>query len=180
MSDERRAMSGDGAMVDATAVLILTGPPGAGKNTVAAVFAQQRGRCAVIDVDLVRWMVLQPHKAPWEGQEGRAQQRLGVQNACLLARNFLVHRFEVVIHDVLSAETAHLYRQELPGHDPTIVLLLPTFEEIQRRNALRPPRLTAEESRSLYQLQAAFTDYDRKIDNTSLSAEEVAAQLAEM
>lgn len=55
-------------------VLILTGPAGAGKNTVAHEFAKKREKCAVIDIDLVRWMVLQPHKAPWEGEEGMKQQ----------------------------------------------------------------------------------------------------------
>jgi chloramphenicol 3-O-phosphotransferase len=162
------------------AVLILTGPPGAGKNTIAAAYARQQARCAVIDVDLVRWMILQPHRAPWEGDEGRAQQRLGVQNACELARSFRAHGFLVVIHDVVSEETARLYRQELPGHEPKIVLLLPTFEEIVRRNALRPPRLTPEEIRAQYRSQAVFTDYDHTLDNTTLPPEEVAAQLARL
>lgn len=129
---------------------ILTGPPGAGKNAVAAAYARQQARCAVIDVDLVRWMVLQPHRAPWEGEEGRRQQHLGVQNACGLARRFREHDFRVVIHDVLSAETVALYRQELRDHEPKIISLLPSFEEIVRRNGLRPPQLTAEQIRTLY------------------------------
>lgn len=70
-------------------VIILTGPPGAGKNTVAQIIAMGKNKCAVIDVDLVRWMILQPHKAPWEGNAGKNQQMLGVRNACLLAKNFL-------------------------------------------------------------------------------------------
>lgn len=70
-------------------VLILTGPPAAGKNSTASIFAKELSRCAVIDVDVVRWMVVQPHKAPWDGDEGKAQQKLGVQNACALARNFI-------------------------------------------------------------------------------------------
>lgn len=160
------------------AVLILTGPPGAGKNTIATAYARQQARGAVIDVDLVRWMIVQPHKAPWEGEEGRWQQRLGVQNACWLARRFREHDFLVVIHDVLSEETARLYRQELHAHEPRIVLLLPSFEEIGRRNALRPPRLTAAQLHAQYQLQDLFTDYDYRIDNTALSSEEVAARLA--
>lgn len=159
-------------------VLILTGPPGAGKNTIAAAFAHRQERCAVIDVDVVRWMVLQPHKAPWEGEEGRRQQLLGVRNACGLARTFQAHAFPVVIHDVLSTETARLYREELRDHALRIVSLLPSFAEIVRRNALRSPRLTRGEIDALYQTQAAFADYDYQINTTNLAPEEVAARLA--
>jgi len=162
---------------DVMPLLILTGPPGAGKNTIAAAFARGQTRCAVIDVDLVRWMVLQPHKAPWEGGEGCRQQHLSILTTCWLARNFCEHGFLVVIHDVVSAATARLYRRELHAHEPKIVLLLPVFEEIERRNNLRPPRLTAEQIRTQYQSQEAFTDYDYRFDNTALSAQEVAARL---
>ena len=158
-------------------ILILTGPPGAGKNTVAAAFAQRRERCAVIDVDLVRRMVAQPHHAPWEGAEGAQQHRLGVRNACLLARTFRAHDYRVLIHDVVSPETARLYRRELSAQNPAIVLLLPTFAEIVRRNDSRPPRLTSEQIRTLYRQQATFGDYDHTIDTTALSPEAVAAWL---
>ena len=111
-------------------VLILTGPSGAGKNTVAAVLAKKLVRCAVIDVDLVRWMVLQPHKASWDGKEGQAQQKLGVQNACVLARNFISAGFDVVILDVLTDEMARIYKSELREREPKRVLLLPTWDEL--------------------------------------------------
>jgi len=158
-------------------IFILSGPPAAGKNTVAAVFARHQERCAVIDVDMVRWIVVQPHKAPWEGEEGRQQQRIGIQNTCLMARNLIGHNFLVVILDVVSDETAQLYRQELSASEPRIVLLLPSLEEVRRRNAERPPRLTEEEILALYRGQASLKQFDRKIDNTALAPEAVAAQL---
>lgn len=55
-------------------ILILTGPPAAGKSTLGPLIAKQRRRCAVIDVDWVRAMLVQPHIAPWLGEEGMAQQ----------------------------------------------------------------------------------------------------------
>ena len=76
-------------------IVILTGPAGAGKNTVAEIFAKKRERCAVVDVDVVRHMLVEPHKAPWAGDEGRVQQVLGVQNACALAKNFLQNNLEI-------------------------------------------------------------------------------------
>src|SRR5579884_3656449 len=156
-----------------TTIIILTGPPAAGKNTIASLLAQRVPRCAIIDVDLVRWMVVQPHKAPWEGDEGKNQQLLGIRNACQLAHNFIEADFNVLILDVLSQDTALLYKLLLAPHKPAIVLLQPTFAEIASRNRLRP-RLTDEQIRMLYKQCADFTDYDERIDNTNVPAEQIA------
>jgi len=161
-------------------VLILTGPSGVGKNIVAAVLAGKLSRCAVIDVDVVRWMVLQPHKAPWDGEEGKAQQKLGVQNTCLLTRSFVNAGFDVIILNVLTDETARLYKAELKEIEPKIVLLLPTLDEIKRRNAVRGRRLTDDEVERVYDCQQHLTVYDTEIDNTHLSAKELAARLADL
>lgn len=158
-------------------VIILTGPPGAGKNTVAQIIAKGRNKCVVIDVDLVRWMILQPHKAPWEGNAGKEQQTLGVQNACLLASNFLKEAYEVIILDVLTPDTAKLYKKQLQKNNVKIILLLPTYNEIVRRNTIRPPRLKENEVKMLYDQQKAFTGYDEIIDNTNLSSEETAQKV---
>lgn len=90
--------------------LLLTGPPGAGKNTVAEVLARKRKLCAVIDVDIVRCMVLQPQHAPWDGEEGRRQVALGVRNTCMLANSFRAEGCDVVILDVIDDETFALYQ----------------------------------------------------------------------
>jgi adenylylsulfate kinase-like enzyme len=159
-------------------LLILTGPAGAGKNTIASIYANMRERCAVVDVDVVRWMVLKPHVAPWAGEEGRRQHRLGVKNACALARNFLDEGFDVVVLDVLSDENAQLYKETLAPAAPRIVLLMPTLAEIRRRNRERPDtRLTDEEVADLYESQLHLHSFDSKIDNTHISAEEVARTL---
>jgi chloramphenicol 3-O-phosphotransferase len=158
-------------------VLLLTGPSGAGKNAVAAALAPRLERCAVIDVDLVRSMVRRPHRAPWEGEEARAQHLLGARNAGALARNVLDAGYDVVLLDALTDDVAALYRAELSGRDLWIVLLLPSFEEVLRRNRVRGPRLKQEEIVMLYEQHARLTGHDERIDSTSLSADEVAALL---
>jgi adenylate kinase family enzyme len=158
--------------------LILTGPPAAGKNTIAALVAKRFNRCAVIDVDIVRWMVLQPHKAPWDGEEGKAQQRLGVQNTCLLAKSFIGAGFNVILLDVLTDETAHLYTNELKKFELKIVLLLPTLAEIKKRNSIRGKRITDDEVEMLYNWQKHLSVYDTRIDNSDLTAEDAADQIA--
>ncbi len=159
-------------------VLVLTGPAGAGKNTVAHELAKKREKCAVVDIDLVRWMVLQPHKAPWEGEEGQKQVLLGVKNGLMLAKNFTDEGYDVVILDVISDEIAAIYKNKLEVLNPKIVLLLPSFEEIKKRNSSRPPRLTEGRIKYLYEMEEKLTLYDKKIDNTNLTPEEVAEELS--
>lgn len=150
-------------------IYILTGPAGVGKNTIASEFAKQKTKCVVIDVDLVRWMVVQPHKAPWEGEEGHEQQILGVKNTCLLIKSFINEGYDVIVTDWLSNETANLYKDLLKSHNPQIILLLPTFQEIQNRNKKRPPRISDKEIKMTYDKQVELKVYDKKIDNTKLS-----------
>ena len=159
-------------------ILILTGPPAAGKNTVGALIAKRLQKCVVVDVDLLRAMVVKPHIAPWLGEEGMAQLRLGAKNACCLAQSFAAEGYAVVILDVLTDETAALYRAQLAAHTLQILLLLPTLAESLGRNQQRGQWLTDDEVRLLYGWQMAFRDYDRKIDNSNIAASDLAAELA--
>lgn len=157
------------------AILILTGPSASGKNTISQILAQKREKCAVIDVDLVRWMYRRPHKAPWDGDGGMIQQKIGVENACLLAQNFIKNRLDVVILDVVVTETAALYRSLLP--EAKIILLMPSHEETLKRFKSRPHSITDDEFELVYEWERQLTDFDKKIDNTDLTAEQTAALL---
>lgn len=160
-------------------ILILTGPPAAGKTTLGPLLAKQLERCAVVDVDQVRAMLVQPHIAPWRGEAGMAQLRLGAHNACTLAQNFVAVGYSVVILDVLTDETAQLYRAQLAEHQPTIVLLLPSLAEVLHRNQVRGQWLTDAEVELLYAWQENLRIYDRKIDNTNIPAEALVLELIE-
>ena len=157
-------------------VLILTGPPASGKNSVAPFVARQRPRCAVIDVDQLRHMLVQPHAAPWEGAEGERQARLGVENACLLAARFAEDGCDVILLDFLWEYTIDIYRTRLAHLRPQIVLLMPSLEETLRRNHVRG-WLPAHEVAMLYAKLETFHHYDIKIDNTEMSVEQLAARL---
>ncbi|MGH2537500.1 MAG: phosphotransferase-like protein [Candidatus Promineifilaceae bacterium] len=158
-------------------ILILTGPPAAGKNTVGAHIASRLERCALIDVDLLRLMVARSFALPWDGAEGAAQLRLSVHNAAHLARSFVGAGYRVVILDVLTAETACAYHLLLDELDHVIVQLLPPFEEVRRRVQARAKRLSDAELRLLYGWQEALTACDQRIDNSDRPAHLLAAQL---
>jgi chloramphenicol 3-O-phosphotransferase len=158
-------------------VWILTGPPGVGKNTVATALARRRPRCAIVDVDLVRWMVVQPHHAPWDGPDGEAQQVLGVTNACQLTRTFVAADYDVALLDVLTDATARRYRAQLQDCAPQIVLLMASLEEVQRRNHERGLRLTPNELLMLYRQQHDLATYDIRIDTTDLPVDLTGAHI---
>jgi len=132
--------------------LLLTGPPAAGKSTTAMQLINSAHRGAVVDVDDVRQLVVVGHAAPWEGDEGRLQQQVGVGNACDLARRFLSVGIEVILADVVTPTTADLYRRRLPNLQ--IVQLRLPLGEARRRAQLRSMHLTEQEFEDLYALDA--------------------------
>lgn len=123
--------------------MILTGPPAAGKTSCARGLAERRQRCAVLDVDDIRHLVVAGHAAPWDGGEGAAQHRLGAENACRLARSFDAYGLDVVITDVVTDSVWPVYAEWLPG--AVVVQLRLSAAEACRRSDSRPRRLTEAE-----------------------------------
>ncbi len=161
-------------------LIILNGPTGTGKNTISEIIAQKRNRCAVVDYDLLHNMFRKPHLTPWNGEAGKKQNILGLDHACKLAISFVKNDYDCVILDVLSDETAKLYLERLKEYKPTLILLMPSFEEIVKRNKTRPPRLTDEELKMVYKQQTELTLYDKNIDNSDMTAAEVATEVIKL
>lgn len=129
--------------------LVLTGPPAVGKSTAARSLALARPRCAVVEVDDLRQLVLTGAAAPWEGEAGARQRLLGARNACALAVNFLADDIDVVITDVLTPDSAVLYRELLPGC--LVLRLSAPLSETQRRSASGHRWLTSGEFEALHE-----------------------------
>lgn len=157
--------------------LLLTGPPAAGKSTTARVLADSLPLAAVIDVDDIRQLVVAGHAAPWDGESGLIQQRIGVENACDLARRFASSGIEVVIADVLTSRTAELYRARLPS--VLIVQLRISVGEAGRRATRRPVHLTDDEFERLHRQQpsdAGLYDEVVEVDGLDLAAQVAAVR----
>ena len=132
--------------------------------------ARSVSRGAMIDVDDIRHLVVAGHAAPWEGDEGRLQQRVGVANACDLVRRFRSAEIAVVLADFVTAETAEIYRELLP--DLEIVRLRLSLPEARRRARRRQVSLTEREFENLYALDATGTfPVDHVIDVTGLDVD---------
>jgi adenylate kinase family enzyme len=156
---------------------IFTGPCAAGKNTVATLVARSVDKGVHIDIDRLRAMVVQPHKAPWEGEEGKAQQRLAIENGCILAQQFIQEGYSVAISDLLSDSTARVYKKLLHEYPFKIIRLIPSFSEVKKRDVARGQRLKEDEVDMLYKQQEQLTLYDVTIDNTHMKPEEVVQKL---
>jgi adenylate kinase family enzyme len=121
-------------------VIILTGPPGAGKSSVAAALCERFDRMVHIDVDALRHMVRAGYRHPWAGdQQAREQLHMAVRNASAMARESVATRYAVVIDDVVPPEGAALYAELLSGIDANVhlVTLLPRLDVLVARLTAR-------------------------------------------
>ncbi len=156
--------------------LVLTGAPAVGKSTAGLAVARARPRCAFVDVDDVRQLVVSGGVAPWDGEEGRRQQRLGVRNACALVAGFAETEIETVLADVLTPETLKFYRERLPGC--LVVRLTISLPEALRRAATRQVWLTDQEFRDLHQTDAESPlAADHTVEVSALSPEQQARMI---
>lgn len=123
-------------------VIVISGPPGAGKTSVANALIERFDRMLLVEVEELRHMVKAGFRQPWAGdQQAREQLELAVRNACALARESIAMRYSVIIVDVVLPWQADLYREllaPLAAETPThLVTLLPSLEVALQRDAPR-------------------------------------------
>ena len=161
-------------------VLILTGPPGAGKSTVAEALAERYDRVAHIDVGVLRGFVAPTGRGPSEVRE--RLRPLSVRNACAIALNFLTERIAVIIDDiVITQDDLDTYVEGLkPAGDAIhFVRLLPSLEVCQARNVQRAEsRQPPSRVESVWRrFTAAGPIAGATVDSSALSAYEAADRL---
>ncbi|MSQ42169.1 MAG: AAA family ATPase [Dehalococcoidia bacterium] len=134
-------------------VLLLSGPPGAGKSAVAAAICERYDRMLLVEVDELRQWVKAGYRHPWAEDALAAEQRLlALRNACAIAREAVALRYAVVIADPMLAEQVPWYRELLEGIGCEVhfVLLLPTLAAALARDAGRGADSIPERVRALH------------------------------
>lgn len=129
-------------MADAPApIFLMTGPPSAGKTTVAKGLLQMYPLGLHIPVDVLRedWVVSGlAHPAQLWTDETLRQVRLSRQAVAKLACMYSDEGFAVVIDDFLFPADIQVFFTEVFVNNPVYkVLLLPSLETCMQRNAER-------------------------------------------
>ena len=122
-------------------LVIISGPPNAGKSAAAEALCQRYDRMLHIDVAALRDFLRMGRLRPWdESREGRQQRRLLIGSACDMARRFLDGGYGVVIDDVITEDDEPAYREELStcAADVHFVVLLPELSLLLEREHARP------------------------------------------
>ncbi|HEY7268199.1 MAG TPA: AAA family ATPase [Dehalococcoidia bacterium] len=160
-------------------ILILAGPPAAGKSATARALADRYDRVAHIDVDVLRHFITPTGYAKPGQPEARHQIKLAVLNASALARNFIAERFGVIIDDIVPLpDLLELYVSGLKpcGVPVHFIRLMPSLEECLRRNKTsREGRRSPDFIEAVYaEIEAAGAFPGARIDSTALTPEAAA------
>ncbi len=115
-------------------IVLITGPPGAGKSTISNKLAESVSKGVAIDVDVIRAMVRAGYALPWlNTQETKNQRDLATKNVCDIAENSINLGFDVFINDVLSNNKLIEDYKKALGKSINFFLLLPSKETLMRR-----------------------------------------------
>ena len=167
-------------------VIVITGPAGAGKSTVAEAICGMLDRAALIQLDaltdMVRTGVPVPH---WEGGDRRASNHhysLAVSNAAALSRNFTATGYDALVEGVFEQPSElDEFLHELEAAEVYFVTLLPQVEEVSRRDQGRTwDQQMGVRSRELHGI-FSFNGEVRglRIDSTGLMPDETARLILE-
>ena len=122
-------------------LVILSGPPNAGKSATAEALCQRYDRMLHIDVNVLRDFLRMGRLRPWdESPDGRRQERLLIGSACDTARRFLDAGYGVIIDSIITKDDLPPYAEELASVAAPVhfAVLLPALEVLLEREASRP------------------------------------------
>lgn len=157
-------------------IIILTGPPGAGKSTINEILASKIPNSAIVSSDSLRDFIKNGH-ANRNDEDWQRQLYLGADNAILLAKNFYKNGFNVFIDDVLIEEKFYQYFDSLKDCNLKIFLLLPNKEVVAKRDLERGEWAMKERAMYLYDKFEQFLIKEKRfivIDSSTQTPKETA------
>jgi chloramphenicol 3-O-phosphotransferase len=159
-------------------IVIISGPPGAGKSSAAHALCERYDRTVHLDTDQLYASIRMGFISPWKSGSDR-QNHMVSRAAARAATAYAEELFGVFIDGVIGPHLLPEYIEELkrarvPVH---FVLLLPSVDEVVRRGlsreeTLRVPEDKLREGHAIFVRHGPFAGCT--IDNSGLTAQQTA------
>ncbi|MGO1925778.1 MAG: AAA family ATPase [Brachybacterium tyrofermentans] len=179
------ALPGLSALDGGRAILLVTGPPAAGKSTVTRMLAGTLNRSALLDGDFVARLVVSGYVWPLgePAEEARRQVALCNRNLCDLARNMVGAGITPVIDWIVpDREQFDVFSSALGDLGLRTVVLAPDPAACVERNLQRDERARFDfddHAGLLARMGEAFGDDALWVGSSRLSAEETVDLIVE-
>jgi predicted kinase len=118
-------------------LIVITGPPAAGKSTVARELAKAISRSADLPFDTINHFIVGGHLPPWDASNaGIAQAHLNADVSSDIVERYQAAGYTVILDGVFFPPEIQRLRDR--HGDLTAVLLLPNIDVLRRRDRERP------------------------------------------
>lgn len=172
-------------------ILLITGPAGVGKTTVADAWARARGeKCAHLSLDSFRLLVKSGYHDPRSGWNDEAQRQLDIarSNVASVATKFVESGISCVIDDAVFPNWEPVgierWKRALGSVDIDLIAIIPQWGVVHERNAARDEtdRIPQGMLRKIYDDMAGWSDRPDVpvIDNSTLSIDETVAEIGRL
>ena len=108
-------------------LIILTGPPGAGKSTIAHLLALTYEKSATFSIDTIREFIVGGNFAPWDpSPESRKQHKLSEEIAGMVIKKYIDNNYVVILDGIYNGRDVLKYKKKFK--DVYGFVLLPSLK----------------------------------------------------